>query len=127
MIANKPHSLPYLDALLLKEEDLGGAEQEEGGEKKDQKKPPQPKKEEEPPKPEKNEPTEPPINVEDPKVTVTNDGTPSKTDAVKTETEPQTPTQETPDGQIDNPYLREIKMPKLKGGGKRNYMGAIKW
>ena len=125
MIANTPHSLPYIDALLPKEEDLDGPEQEEGSEKQKQKKPPEePKLKEEPP-PKTDKPEEPNTNTEEGKAP---GGTPSKTNPDGTKPEQEQTNIETTDGQIDNPYLREIKMPKLKGGGRKNYTGAgPKW
>ena len=101
MIAHKQGQLPYLDALHSKDEEVSLEEDEE---KNAQTQTTSPKKPEQKPSEQAD------LNTSQESTTSKHslDGT---TKANETETE----------GQIDNPYLRTIKMPKFKGSGKRKW------
>ena len=110
MIANKPKPLPYLDALLPKDQDLDLQEEHDFNT---------------PPKDESSGKKE---NEEDSKPTSNNQPSSQQqqqqqpTPPAKPAPQPAVPeaTQNTsiegldPENQIDNPYLRPIKMPKLQ-------------
>ena len=110
VIASKPCELPYIDALLPKDEDLEAQELEDKklNEQK-QLKLQQKQQEEEAKEKEKD-----------------NEKNAEKDESKKEDDENKYPTKEEGSGQgqnegegestIDNPYLRPIKMPRLKGG-----------
>ena len=114
VIANRPKTLPYLEALLPKDEDITSQEEEAaraaGG---PQMPTPAPLPSEVPPpavvkpEPDKAAPAVPPQTPE------------PKADNPQVANTSATETTDT-DNQIDNPYLRAITMPKLKGGGKKH-------
>ncbi len=98
MIACKPSETPYLDALLPKDEDFESLELEENlanQQKRQQEEADKQSKDGEPGKKE-------------------GEGTKEKSPS-KEESSGVNQTEAEGDGDIDNPYLRPIKMPRLKG------------
>ncbi len=108
VIANKPKSLPYIEALLLREEEHEKVEEEE------------------------NVRIEPVVEPAPSKATETKPATAATPGGQNEQQNGKQVSGETPggsttevtdsDGQIDNPYLRPIIMPRLKAGNKK-----LKW
>jgi len=101
VIAHKPSPLPYLEALLSKDEEVVADEEDE---KCTQTQSDSPKRAEQKSIAEQSD-----LNTSQDSVTSKHslDGTTKGSSDLDAE------------NQIDNPYLRTIKMPKFKGGGKK--------
>ena len=102
VIANKPRPLPYLDALIPKDQDLESWGEEEVA---------------------KQMAATEPAKTATPESLAKGLSPEGQQTAPKPGQEIPVPVTETADGEgpIDNPYLRPIKMPKLKGAKKTKW------